>query len=231
MTESNEGREFGAVAFTEEDAVEDWRTLGKEELLKRAVIALDGAKMEAEEVGDKHYVRHVGAVLFPFLEAGLKKETGEADSWMTPEERRVFDAQAETEAWDLAWRILHPWVEAAEPIGSDELTKVMKNALTEVEDNLNLAQDNLELAQAAANRQEKEKADTAPPTCHVGSKTATPCPRPATVRVNSEDEPDYCTAHALGLALQTAQGEIQSVLEAEVGQLEERLEKMLAEQE
>ena len=144
--------------------------------------------------------------------------------------RAVFDAQAETEAWDLAWRILHPWVEATEPIGSDELTKVMKNALREVDDNMNLAQDNLELAEAAANRQEKEKADTAPPTCHVGSKTATPCTRPATVRVNSEDEPDMCTAHALGVALQTAQIEIQHALETEVGQLEERLEKMLAEQ-
>lgn len=72
------------------------------------------------------------------------------------EHRAVYDAQAQTEAWDHAWQILGPWVESAEPIGSDELTKVMKKALREVEENLNLAQDNLELAEAALEREEKK---------------------------------------------------------------------------
>ncbi|MBA2713726.1 MAG: hypothetical protein H0U55_09275 [Rubrobacteraceae bacterium] len=71
------------------------------------------------------------------------------------EHKACFDAQAQVETWNLAWKILDPWVESAEPIGSDELTKVMKAALGEVEDNLNLAQDNLELAEAALEREEK----------------------------------------------------------------------------
>jgi hypothetical protein len=123
----------------------------------------------------------VDAVLFPFLEAELKKATGEADSWMTPEERRVWDARADHDG------------RAEGPYGGGTMTDT------------------------------KSK----PPTCRVGSATATPCVRPATVRVNSEDEPDYCAAHAVGLALQTAQAEIQHVLECEMGQLEERIEEML----
>jgi hypothetical protein len=88
-SENTEGRVFGAVEYTEEDAVQDWRAIGREELLKQAIVALDGAKMEAEEAGDESYVRHVDAVLFPFLKTELKKATGEADSWMTPKERAL----------------------------------------------------------------------------------------------------------------------------------------------
>lgn len=134
---STEGRPFGAVEYTEEHTVENWRTLGREELIRRAIISLDGAKMEAEEVGDEHYVRHIDMVLFPFLEAELKKATGEADSWMNPEERARYDAQADHEAWEFAAEILEPWVQAARLIGSDELTRTMGKALTESEAEVN----------------------------------------------------------------------------------------------
>lgn len=130
--QNNEERIFGAVEYTEEDTAKDWRALGREELIRRAIVALDGAKMEAEEAGDEHYVRHVDAVLFPFLGAELKKVTGEADSWMSPEERALYDAQADHEAWSFAWDILEPWVKTAESIGSDELTRVMRKALADV---------------------------------------------------------------------------------------------------
>lgn len=154
MTNKNTDRRvFGAAEYTEEHVVPDWRTLGREELIQRAIISLDGAKMEAEEVGDKHYVRHVDMVLFPFLKAELKKAAGEADSWMTKEERAHYDARAEIEAWELAEDILEPWVKACGPIGSHELTTVMKKALREVRDNINLAHDNLELAEAALKRE------------------------------------------------------------------------------
>jgi hypothetical protein len=74
---------------------------------------------------------------------------------MAPKERARYDAQADAEAWSLALDILRPWVEAAEPIGSDELTRVMKGALEEAEREMNRAQDNLELAEAALEREEK----------------------------------------------------------------------------
>lgn len=142
--ESNEGRVFGAVEYTEKDAPEDWRTLGREELLKRAILALDGAKMEAEEAGDDHYVRHVDAVLFPFLEAELKKATGEADSWMSPEERAHYDARADHEAWSYAQEIMEPWMVIVRSIASDKLTGVMERAFAEVEREVGLTLDVLE---------------------------------------------------------------------------------------
>jgi hypothetical protein len=40
---------------------------------------------------------------------------------MTREERKLFDAQADHEAWSLAHEILEPWVRTTRPIGSDEL--------------------------------------------------------------------------------------------------------------
>ncbi len=68
------------------------------------------------------------------------------EGW-TPEERAHYDARAEVEAWDLARKILGPWVESARYIGSDELTLVMEGALVEVEEAANRAQDELERAE------------------------------------------------------------------------------------
>ncbi len=75
-------------------------------------------------------------------------ETGR-EGW-TPEERALWDARAEVEAWGLARKILGPWVEAARPIGSDELTAVMEKALAEVEETVAAAHDKLERAEAGA---------------------------------------------------------------------------------
>jgi hypothetical protein len=52
---------------------------------------------------------------------------------MTREERKLFDAQADHEAWSVAHEILEPWVRTTRPIGSDELTQVMEKALAHVE--------------------------------------------------------------------------------------------------
>ncbi len=52
---------------------------------------------------------------------------------MTPEERALYDAQADHEAWSLAHEILEPLVRATRPIGSAELTRVMEGALSEVD--------------------------------------------------------------------------------------------------
>jgi hypothetical protein len=65
------------------------------------------------------------------------------------EHRRVFEAQADEEAWDLALSILTPWVEATRKIGSDELTSVMERALEEAERELNRVLDEREAAEAA----------------------------------------------------------------------------------
>jgi hypothetical protein len=48
---------------------------------------------------------------------------------MTRAKRAVYDAQAKEEAWGYAESILRPWVEATRPIGSDELTAAMQEAL------------------------------------------------------------------------------------------------------
>lgn len=52
--------------------------------------------MEAEEAGDENYVRHVNAVLFPFLETELKKARTEAESSMT---EQVMKELIEEEGW------------------------------------------------------------------------------------------------------------------------------------
>ncbi len=159
MTEQarREGRIFGAVEITEQDTGQDWRALEREELLKRAIIALDGAKMEAEEAGDENYARHVKTLLFPFLELELKKVRGEADSKMTEEERALFDARAHEEAWGFVLEILEPWMEITQLIGSDELTRVMEKAQAEATEELNRALDVLEALQAAARGRVEEQ--------------------------------------------------------------------------
>ena len=69
------------------------------------------------------------------------------ESW-TPEERAWWDAKAEEEAWEFAESVLRPWVEAARPIGSDELTRVMEKALAEVEEAVAAARGRLERAES-----------------------------------------------------------------------------------
>ncbi|MDP8950677.1 MAG: hypothetical protein M3N18_00245 [Actinomycetota bacterium] len=66
------------------------------------------------------------------------EETAGREHW-TPEERALYDARSEEEAWDLARRILAPWVEATHPIGSPELLEVMEEALGQVDENLDRA--------------------------------------------------------------------------------------------
>ncbi len=63
---------------------------------------------------------------------------------MTPEERALFNARADHEAWSWALDILRPWVAAAREIGSPELTQVMEKALAEAEENARRTQNALE---------------------------------------------------------------------------------------
>jgi hypothetical protein len=76
------------------------------------------------------------------------------DKEMTPKERAVYDAKSDREAWNYAWNLLDPLVDMAREIGHDEFTQVMEKALVEVQDNMNVAADNLELARAALIRPE-----------------------------------------------------------------------------
>lgn len=147
MSENTKRRIFGAVGITEEDTGQDWRALEREELLERAVVALDGARMEAEEAGDENYVRHVGAVLLPFLEMELKKVRGETDSRMTKEERELYDAKAQEEAWSHAIEILEPMHEIARMFGSPELERLLEKARDEADEELNRTLDVLESLQ------------------------------------------------------------------------------------
>ncbi len=63
---------------------------------------------------------------------------------MSPQERALFDARAEHEAWTRAWEILEPLVRWIRHTGSDELTLVMEKALAEVEENVNRTRQVLE---------------------------------------------------------------------------------------
>ena len=70
---SGAGRLFGLVGNREEDLARDWRDLPRSEMLGAAIVALDGAKAEAEEVGDGRYVRWVSGQIVPFLESELER--------------------------------------------------------------------------------------------------------------------------------------------------------------
>jgi hypothetical protein len=69
------------------------------------------------------------------------------------EHNALFEARADEEAWGLAHNILRPWLESARYIGSDELTQVLEKAFREVEDNVDVALDNIELAEAALEKE------------------------------------------------------------------------------
>ena len=45
---------------------------------------------------------------------------------LTPEERKLWDAKADVEAWDFARSIMAPWFEAARRLGHPELTEAMR---------------------------------------------------------------------------------------------------------
>ncbi len=151
--ESNTGRIFGAVEITEQGAQKDWRKLPRSEMFERLIVAVDGAKMEAEEVGDENYVRYVDATLFPFLEAELDKVR---DRSMNEQERRLYDARADHEGWSLAHEILEPWVRATRLIGSGELTRVMEKALADAEGEVNRTLDVLEPLQGSLRSEDHE---------------------------------------------------------------------------
>lgn len=130
----DEKRLFGVADTPAAFLEEDWRETPRPEMLGRLIVALDGAKSEAQEVGDENYVRYADAALLPFLEAELEKTR---ERRMNEQERRLYDAQANHEAWRLAHEILEPWVRTTRAIGSDELTRVMEKALAEVEAEVN----------------------------------------------------------------------------------------------
>ena len=51
------------------------------------------------------------------------------DMGMTAEERALYDAQSEREAWAFAAKVLEPMTDTAEAIGHPELTELMHEAL------------------------------------------------------------------------------------------------------
>jgi hypothetical protein len=69
--------------------------------------------------------------------------------------RAQYDAKAKEGAWEFAAGVLRPWVEATEPIGSEELTGIMRSALREAERQLNRALDELEEADRAVGEEAK----------------------------------------------------------------------------
>jgi len=44
---------------------------------------------------------------------------------LSPQERELWDAQSESEAWEHALRILESWMESAREIGHPQLTEAM----------------------------------------------------------------------------------------------------------
>ena len=72
----------------------------------------------------------------------MTEQTGR-EGW-TPEERELYDARADHEQWAFTASILEPWVQATRAIGHDELTRVMEEALANVEGEVNRTLDVLE---------------------------------------------------------------------------------------
>jgi hypothetical protein len=62
---------------------------------------------------------------------------------MTKEKRAHYDAHSDVEAWEFALSILQPWVDAAQAIGSLELSRVMDEAEGVAWSELDRAQDEL----------------------------------------------------------------------------------------
>ena len=62
-------------------------------------------------------------------------ETGR-EGW-TQEERELYDAHADHEAWEHARSIIGPFAQIAREVGSPELLRVMDKALAEVEGEVN----------------------------------------------------------------------------------------------
>lgn len=66
---------------------------------------------------------------------------------MTREERALYDARADLEAWQHAAELLEPWLKITKLFGSRELTRVMEKAMTEVEREADRAFEALEVLQ------------------------------------------------------------------------------------
>lgn len=73
----------------------------------------------------------------------------ESDFSICAEHRAEWKAMSEKDGWGLALKVLRPWVEAAHPIGSDELSSVMDRALEDAETHYAAATADLEQARAA----------------------------------------------------------------------------------
>ena len=130
---------------------------------------------------------------------------------MTKEERALYDARFEAEAWEHALKILEPWAGTAEAIGMPKLTRTMRRATAEAAVAFGRAQDELErlerlehAGEAAARAAESkttageaspvprreeyapaldvaEEYKPLPPRCVQGSATDRRCSRPAAV--------------------------------------------------
>jgi hypothetical protein len=70
-------------------------------------------------------------------------EPGEAT--MCREHRALWDANAELEAWEMAYGVLAPWYATTTPIGLEKLTEAMDYA----DERLNAARTQKEKAEAA----------------------------------------------------------------------------------
>jgi hypothetical protein len=80
---------------------------------------------------------------------GRPAATDPDDVTMCAEHRALWDANAEHGDADLAYSILEPWVKATKPIGNPMLTRIMKEALSKVEEEVNRTLDEVERAEAA----------------------------------------------------------------------------------
>jgi hypothetical protein len=81
---------------------------------------------------------------------GCKRPSDGDTTWaLCDEHRRRFDAQGDVEDWELALKILRPWVQTAEPIGCGMLIRVMEGALEKAEWELRRARRECKEAEAA----------------------------------------------------------------------------------
>jgi hypothetical protein len=74
-------------------------------------------------------------------------EPGEAT--MCREHRGLWDANAELEAWEMAYGVLEPWYATTTPIGLEKLMEAMDRAMDYADERLKAARAEKERAEAS----------------------------------------------------------------------------------
>ncbi len=135
------GNDYLARMF--EAAEEDLQVL-RDKAERRRIQA---ERVEADNIPNEEVRMRMGEKASEERKEDSAENVKGREHW-TPEERALWDAQAEEQAWRLALDILKPWAESTERIGSPELERLMEKAVEKGEREHKRALDELEQAES-----------------------------------------------------------------------------------